>query len=145
MRIFLIIITILLLGLFLVFKFLSGEKERIKTFLRIHKAAKVKFPEISEREILEIVAEEHIPPGKASQLKNSGVTGKQYLDGVFEDKEIDIDELIYHFITLEFPKKYRPFKIDLDEIMDGARGNKPSVREQLMVDIRKHKRNVLEK
>jgi|GEM_PF-5109226 len=128
----------LILAGILFFKKFSGEKERIKTFLRIYKAAKAKLPHATEREILEIVVEEHIPPGKSVRLRNSGIFGKQYIDGVFESKQIDIDELIYHMITLEFPKKYKPHGINLEEIMEQNRSGKLSPRDELKSLIKKY-------
>ena len=102
-----VIIGVLVIAGVVFFKLLSGEKERVKTLFRIYKAGRTKFPDITERELLEIVVGELILPGRATQLRNLGITGKQYLDGVFEDKQIDIDELIYHIVCLEFPKKYK--------------------------------------
>src|SRR3989344_7399098 len=94
-----------------------GTKGRIGTLFRIYKSAKNKFPNATERELLEIVTGELIPPGKSTQIRNLGMSGKQYLDGVFESKSLDIDELIYHIVTLEFPKKY-PQKIDIEKIFE---------------------------
>ncbi|PIR61224.1 MAG: hypothetical protein COU68_00530 [Candidatus Pacebacteria bacterium CG10_big_fil_rev_8_21_14_0_10_45_6] len=115
---------------------LFGTKGRIETLFRIYRAAKQKFPNASEQELLEIVVGEHIPPGKSTQLRNLGISGKQYLDGVFESKLPDIDGLIYHVITLEFPKKYKPFKINLEEITEQNRTGKLSAQDELKMTIK---------
>lgn len=141
--ILLIIAPVVIIGLLFVFKTLSGENERIKTFLRLYKAAKKKLTDFSERELLEIVTEEHIPPGRSKRLKDCAITGRQYLDNVFEQKQIDINELIYHLITLEFPNKYKPFTIDLEKMLESDESDKSSVEEQLKATIAKYKANIL--
>lgn len=110
---------------------LFGVKGRIGTLFRIYRAAKQKFPNAAEQELLEIVVGEYIPPGKSTHLRNLGISGKQYLDGVFESKLPDIEGLIYHIITLEFPKKYKPFKIDIAEIREENRTGKLSAQNEL--------------
>ena len=142
MQITLIIIGIIIVGVFL-FRSLSGEKERIKTLFRIYRAGKIKFPEKSERGLLEMVTEEHIPPGMGIRLRNTGVTGKQYIDGVFKSKPLDIDELIYHIITLEFPKKYQPYKINFEEIRQQNRSGKLSPRDELKLTIKNYHKEYL--
>lgn len=138
MKITLIIVGMLLVGGIIFFKKFSGEKERIKTFFRIYKATKAKFPGATERELLEIVVEEHIPPGQSIRLRNGGISGKQYLDGVFESKQIDIDELICHVITLEFPQKYKPYEINLDEIREQNRTGQLPARDELKSVIKSY-------
>jgi len=133
-----IIIGVLVIAGVVFFKLLSGEKERVKTLFRIYKAGKTKFPDMTEKELLEIVVEEHIPPGKSTRLRNSGISGKQYIDGVFESKPLDIDGLIYHIITLEFPKKYKPHKINLEEIRENNRTGKLSAGDELKLVIKKY-------
>lgn len=119
---------------------LFGTKGRIGTLFRIYRAAKDKFPNATERELLEIVVEELIPPGKSTQIRNLGISGKQYLDGVFESKPLDIDELIYHIVTLEFPKKY-PQKIDVEKIFEQKEQGISSPRDELKrVISEQHKR-----
>ena len=115
---------------------LFGVKGRIGTLFRIYRTAKQKFPNATEKELLGIVAEEHIPPGKSTQLRNLRISGEQYLDGVFESKLPDIDGLIYHIITLEFPKKYKPFKIDLEEIREQNRTGNLSAQDELKMTIK---------
>lgn len=108
------------------------------------KVGKSKFPEIPEREILEIVVEELIPHGKAVNLRNTGMTGKQYIDGVFEAKQLDIDELIYHIITLEFYVKYKSFiGLSLEDIRKQNRNEKVSVHDKLKVAIKKYHQKYL--
>jgi hypothetical protein len=120
---------------------LFGTQGRVKTLFRIYKIAKDKLPNATEREWLEIVAEELIPPGSSTQIRNSGMPGKQYLDGVFESKPLDIDELIYHIVTLEFPQKYKPHEINIDEIREQNRTGKLSPRDKLRHMIgEQHKR-----
>ncbi|MEK7510966.1 MAG: hypothetical protein AAB582_01915 [Patescibacteria group bacterium] len=115
---------------------LFGVKSRIRTLFMIYVAAKLRSPEMSERETLEIVVNDLIPPGKAIHLRKTGITGKQYLDGVFEDRQIDIDELIFHIICLEFPKKF-PNKIDLEEMMRNAENNSLSEKDELKEEIKR--------
>lgn len=141
----LIIIGVLLVAGIVFFKKFSSEKERIKTFFRIYKTAKAKFPNATEREILEIVIEEHILPGKITRLRNSGISGKQYLDEVFESRQIDLDDLISHVIVLEFPQKYKPFEanVNLDEIRERNRTGKLSTRDELKSLIKKYHKEFL--
>lgn len=120
-------ITLIVIGVIAIFvillKIFSGEKERVKTLFRIYKASKSKFPEKSERELLEIMILEHIPPDGAIKLKNTRITGKKYLDEVFGSESLNIDELIYHIITLEFSKKYKPLHpVGIEEIRNANRG-----------------------
>lgn len=143
MEIALIIIGIIVIASTVFFKLFSGEKERVKTLFRIYRAEKAKFSSIIERELLEIVVEEHIPPGKSTRLRNSGISGKQYLDGVFELKQLDVDDLIYHIIALEFPKKYKPFKINLEEIGEQNRTGKLSVGDELKLMIKNYHKEFL--
>lgn len=143
MKITLIIIGIIVIAVGVFFKLLSGEKERIKTLFRIYRAGKTKFPDITERELLEIVVGEHIPPGKSIRLRNSGISEKQYLDGVFESKQLDLDDLIDHIITLEFPKKYKPFKISLEEIEEQNRNGKLSAGDELKLMIKSYHKEFL--
>ncbi len=126
------------------FKALSGEKERIKTLFRIYRAAKQKSPNATERELLETVVEEHIPQGKSTQLRNVGMSGKQYLDGVFESKQLDVDELIEHIIALEFPNKYKPHHIDLDEMFKERETGKLSPRNKLKLTIKNYHKEFLQ-
>ena len=142
MKIILIVSCILVIGLsFLV---LSGEKERIRTLFRIYKAGRSKFPEKSEREILEIVVEKLIPHGKAGSLRNTGMTGKQYINGVFEAKQLDIDELIYHIVTLEFHAKYKSFTgFSLEDIRKQNRSGKLSACDKLKLTIKKYHQKYL--
>src|SRR3989338_591678 len=109
-----VIIIISIMAIIIFFKLLSSEKERIKTLFRIYRYYKKKYPTLSERNLLEAVIEQHIPPGKAIRLISTGTTGKQYINGVFGSEEIDIDRLVYHIITLEFPKKYK-LSLSLEE------------------------------
>jgi len=143
MKIILIASCILVTGIVL-FWLLSGERERIRTLFRIYKAGKLKFPEKSEREILEIVVEESVPHGKAVNLRNTGMTGKQYIDGVFEAKQLDIDELVYHIITIEFYVKYKSFTgISLEDIRTQNRSGELSVRDKLKLTIKKYHQKCL--
>lgn len=143
MKIILIVSCVLVTGIIL-FWLLSGERERIKTLFRIYKAGKARFPEKSEREILEIVVEELIPHGKAVSLRNTGMTGKQYINGVYEAKQLDVDELIYHIITLEFYAKYKSFTgFSLEDIRKQNRSGKLSARDKLKLTIRKYHRKYL--
>src|SRR3989344_7098670 len=135
--------TAIIIGLIAVvaivfFKTFSGEKERVKTLFRIYRAAKQKSSSATERELLEIVVEEHIPHGKSTQLRNVGMSGKQYLDGVFESKQLDIDELIEHIIALEFPNKYKPHHIDLDEMFKERETGELSPRNKLKLMIKNY-------
>lgn len=119
---------------------LFGTKGRIGTLFRIYKAAKNKFPSATKRQLLEIVAEELILPGKSTQIRNLGMSGKQYLDGVFESGPLDVDELIYHIVTLEFPKKYLQ-KIDVEKIFEQKEKGTMSPREELKkMIIEQHKK-----
>lgn len=123
---------------------LFGVKGRIGTLFRIYRAAKQKFSDATGKELLGVVAGEHIPPGKSTQLRNLGISGEQYLDGVFESKLPDIDGLIYHIITLEFPKKYKPFKIDLEEIREQNRTGKLSAQDELKITIKNYHEKLLD-
>lgn len=134
-----LIIFIVLIIFYIIFRKLSGENERIKVFLRIYLSAKNKFPEASERELLGVVIGEHILPGKTIRLRDSGMTGMSYLNGVFGDKELTINEIIYHAITLEFPHKYKPFELNLDDIRKINRGQKVDLKHQLRNNIEKYK------
>lgn len=138
-----VIISVSIILLYIVFRKLSGEEERIKTFLRLYKSAKVKFPDLEERKILGLVIEEHILPNKNIKLRNSGMKGLDYLNGVFEDTELTIDEVIYHAITLEFPHKYKTFAIDLQEIRKINRGLQPDKRKQLREEIESLKKKFI--
>lgn len=113
---------------------LSSEDERIKAFLRIYKSVKNRFPDLDERQILGLVIEEHILPNKNIKLRNSGMKGIDYIDGVFENRKLTIDDVILHAIRLEFPNKY-PSKIDLEEIRRINRGLQPDTRGQLREKI----------
>lgn len=123
---------------------LFGVKGRIGTLFRIYRAAKRKFPNATEKEILGIVAEEHIPPGTSTQLRNLGMSGEKYIDGVFNSKLPDIDRLVYHIVTLEFPKKYKPYEIDLEEIREKNRTGKLSERDKLKITIEEERRRLIE-
>jgi len=138
-----IIIGVIAVVVAVFFKALSGEKERIKTLFRIYRATKQKFPNASERELLGIVIEEHIPSGKSTQLRNVGISGKQYLDGVFESKQLDIDELIEHVIALEFPNKYK-INLDLDEMFKEAQSGRLSLRDKLKLMIKNYHKEFLQ-
>ena len=70
-----VIILFFIALVYIFFRKLSSEDERIKTFLRIYKAAKNKFPDLEERQILGLVIEEHILPNKNIRLRNSGMKG----------------------------------------------------------------------
>ncbi len=145
MKITLIIVGVLIV-IIIFLKLLSGEKERIKTLFRIYKAGKAKFPEKSERELLEIVIGEFIPPDGSTRLKNTKITGKQYIDEVFESKPPDIDKLISHIVALEFPKKYKPYEITpLEEIRKQNRTGKISSRDKLELLIKKYHQEYLGK
>jgi len=137
-----VIIISIIVVVYIFFRKFSGEDERIKTFLRIYKAAKNKFPDLAERRILGLVIEEHILPNKNIRLRNSGMKGIDYINGIFEDQEITINDLVYHAITLEFPNKYQPSKIDLDEIRRINRGLQPDKRKQLRKKIEKFKNSI---
>lgn len=139
-----VIIGVLVIAGVVFFKLLSGEKERVKTLFRIYKAGRTKFPDITERELLEIVVGELILPGRATQLRNLGITGKQYLDGVFEDKQIDIDELIYHIVCLEFPKKYK-IQINLEKMERLARTEELSENDKLKEEIKQQHQKFVSK
>lgn len=133
---FWLILSILLIaGIVYLFKKLSGEDERIKTFFRVYKKAKETYPEKSEQELLEIVIEEHIPPNRTNKLKNAGISGKTYLDEVFVSQSIDLDNLVAHLIKLEFREKYPP-SIDLDEIRKNNREGQLSKEEILLNRIK---------
>lgn len=135
-----IIITVTILIVFILFFWrLSGENERIQVFFRIYMNAKIKFPKASERELLEIVIGEHISPHTAIRLRDSGMTGASYLNGVFGDEKLTINDIIYHAITLEFPKKYKPFEINIDEIRKIIGGLKINLKQQLKDNIENYK------
>lgn len=119
-----------------------GVKGRIGTLFRIYRAAKVKFPTASEKHLLGIVVEEHIPPGKATRLRNLGMKGEQYLDDVFESELPNIDELIYHITTLEFPQKYTR-SLNMAEIREQNRSGKPSPRERLKALIKDYHKKII--
>ncbi len=72
---------------------LSGEDERIKVFLRVYKKRKTEHPDFSERELLEVVAEWHIPYGSSRSWKGDGLTGQQYMNGVFDNRDVVLREL----------------------------------------------------
>lgn len=95
-----------------------GEEGRIKTLLLIYREAKKQ--KLSEDKALALVIEEHIMPGTTVKVGKS-MTGSKYISNVFEGKEITIHSLIKHIICLEFPKKYRPFSIDLAAIRERNR------------------------
>lgn len=94
------------------------EEGRIKTLLLIYREAKRQ--NLSDDEALALVIEDHIIPGTATKV-GKDVTGSKYISSVFEGKEITIHSLIKHIICLEFPKKYRPFSIDLAAIRERNR------------------------
>ncbi len=132
---------IIIMLVILVFSFvyrLSGEEERIKVFFRIYKAAKRKYPDTDEKEILGIVIEEHILPGKSIKLGKTGMKGTEYIEDVFEKELITINDIIYHAITLEFQNKYKPFEIDIEKIRRINRGKEVDIKQKL-----KEKINVL--
>ncbi|MBU3924690.1 hypothetical protein KJ854_02010 [Patescibacteria group bacterium] len=130
------------------FYFFSGEKERIKTLFRIYKINKIKFPEKSERELLEIVISEHIPPDEAIRLKSTNITGKKYIDEVFGLNCPDLDEIVCHIVRLEFSKKYNPLcPVDLEEIRNANRGKISSrllMENELKLMIKKYHRKYLD-
>jgi hypothetical protein len=135
-----VIITVtILIVLILFFSRLSGENERIQVFFRIYINAKNKFPKASERELLEIVIGEHILPRTATRLRDSGMSGASYLNDVFGDDKLTISDIIYHAITLEFPNKYKPFEINIDEIRKINRGQKIDLKQQLKDNIENYK------
>ena len=100
--------------------FLTGENERINSFIRMYKYCVTKHPEMGERDIKEVICEMHIPPEKGKTLKSLGMSGQWYLDEIFEGKVIPMKDLIVHFIALEFPKKYSS-EIDLKKIRERNR------------------------
>ncbi len=88
---------------------------------------------------MEIVVEELIPHGKAVNLRNTGMTGKRYIDGVFEAKQLDIDELIYHIVTLEFYARYKSFTgFSIEDIRKQNRSGKLSAHDKLRLAIKKY-------
>lgn len=143
MKIALIIIGIIVVAGVVFFRLFSGEKERIKALFRIYRSGKSKFPEITERELLEIVVEEYISPSTSTTLKNSGISGREYLDRVFESRQLDVDDLIYHIITLEFPKKYKPLQFNIEEIEEQIRTKKISVGDELKLMIKNYHKEFL--
>lgn len=120
-----------------------GVKGRIETLFRIYRDAKQKFPNATEQELLEIVMEEHIPPGKSKQLRKLGMSGKQYLEGVFESTNMpNLDKLVQHMVTLEFPEKYQPFEINLEEIREHNRTGATTPRDKLKQTIEKYNKKI---
>lgn len=138
----LILSILLIIGVIYLFKKLSGENERIKTFFRVYKKARETYPEKGEKELFEMVVDEHIPLGQSNKWKNTGISGKRYLDEVFGNKEIDLDNLIAHLIQLEFRDKYPP-TIDLEEIRKNNREGKPSKEEILLGKIKTYHKELL--
>jgi len=98
-------------------RMLSGEDERIKVFLRVYKKRKTEHPDFSERKLLEAVAEWHIPYGSSRSWKDDGLTGQQYMNGVFDNQDVVLRELIVHLMGLEYPKKYGRQSETTDEQM----------------------------
>lgn len=136
-------VTGFLLVTLVVFKLLFGERERIRTLFRIYLTAKKKFPQKTERELLEIVVEEFIPHGKGVKLKNTGVTGKRYIEHVFEERPLDVDILIEHIVALESPQKYRCSQINLEEMLEKARTGKMSKRDKLKFMVKNYHQKYL--
>lgn len=92
---------------------LSSEDERLKVFLRAYRKTKIEHPDFPERKLLEMVVEWHIPYRSSRTWKGDGLTGQQYMDGVYENmdgesknQEIVLKELIVDLMGLEYPKKY---------------------------------------
>ena len=83
--------------------------------MRQRRAAKKRFPD-DDRRSLEAIADEHIHPTQAKKIRNM-IGGARYLDGVFGNRHITVNELIGHFIQLEFPRKY-PQRVDLELIIE---------------------------
>ena len=127
-------ITIILVGFF-VFKRLSGEEQRIRTFFRVYRQARLQIPNATERELLEVVTEEHIPPGKSIQMRKIGISGQKYLEGVYGDREVDLDQIITSFIKLEFQKKYQPYRINIQELENSAEKGRPTKNDLLKQTI----------
>lgn len=131
-----IIILLIVIVIIFIFRSLSSEDKRIKVFLKIYKTAKHKYSDLDEKEILGIVMEEHILPGKSIKLGKTSMKGTKYIDGVFEDKDVNINDIIYHAITAEFPKKYRPYNIDLEQMRKNNRGQAVDVKQKLKDKIK---------
>ena len=100
-------VLVLVLAIYLVYRVGQSESTRIRTLLRIYGATKSQFLNKTERELLEVVAAELILPGKARPLRSLGMTGKEYLNGVYGDRDITLESLIAHIIGLEFPHHYQ--------------------------------------
>jgi len=83
----------------------KADIRRIKFFFFFYKYKKIEFPNLTEGELLALVAEEHILPNINKKIKDTSITGTGFLREVFPDG-VEIDELIYNLITTEFPKKY---------------------------------------
>ena len=116
----------------LLFRKFSGEDERIRHFLRVYMAAKKRFPD-DDRHSHEAIADEHIHPTQAKKIHNL-IGGARYLDGVFGNQPITVNELIAHFIQLEFPLKY-PKHIDLEMMIQQTQQGIKSPRELLQEKI----------
>ena len=113
-----IFVSLLVVALVVWFlRILTGEDERIKVFLRVYRRNQREHPEYSERRLLETVVEWHIPYGSARTWKGDGLTGKQFMDGVFKDEEIVLKELIVHLMGLEYPQLYGWQSQNTDEQM----------------------------
>lgn len=113
-----------------------SDDGRIDSLFRVYSHMRKKYPSSPERFYLEQVAMHHIHPQTGRRWGDMGYSGKEYIDGVFEDQEIDIKGLIAHFISLEFPKKY-PVSIDLDVIEREVKGEKITPRSKLKMKVNK--------
>ena len=70
---------------------------------------------MSERELEEKVVDIHLKNGNGPK---SVRTGKQYLDKIWPNEDIDITELISHLISWDFPKKYKPLETHYEDIYE---------------------------
>lgn len=117
----------------------TGEK-RIKKFLTIYKNAKSRFPELNEREMLYVVTGEFRPPSFSGRsYSDMRFSPEEYIEDVFKNKEISIEDLVFHFITSEFPDEY---KVDFSYL--DIEANNPSQREVLRDRIQVIKEEILD-
>lgn len=127
-------LNLLLVGHILGKKLIIGnEDSRISQYIKFYWILKRYNPDLSERQLLEKVADLHI---EYSYAPSSVKLGKEYLNEVFEGNDIDIIWLISHFIMCEFPQKY-PFDEDIYEMERRIRSGKKTKKEILCEKIKK--------
>ncbi|MBI5414060.1 hypothetical protein HZA38_00910, partial [Candidatus Peregrinibacteria bacterium] len=112
----------------------------IKKYLEVYWKNKKEMPNLTEKQVLERVADTHMNSKKRPKSMRSG---KQYLNYVFCKDNIcyiSIFELIEHFILFEFPRKYKPLEYgneDIFELERRIRSGEKSKKELLIEKIEK--------